>query len=75
MTTPRLFGTPSNAQRAAKAARALEAYGLDDDPMAAVTDLLCDVRLYCDVRRIAFADQDRAAVAHYLYELPNRRES
>lgn len=72
MTT--VFG-PTNAQRAAKAARALAAYGLDDDPFTAITELLCDMRHYCDARRIAFADQDRAAVAHYLYELPARRKA
>jgi hypothetical protein len=69
-----MFGNRSNAERAARAARALKDYGLNDDPFAAITDLLTDVRHFCDSRRIGFANQDRLANDHFLYERTPRKE-
>lgn len=38
----------------------------------AVADMLTDLRHYCDAAGIDFADQDRAARAHYVAELAER---
>ena len=63
-----MFGNPSSTERAARAARVLKDYGLAADPMDAITNLLCDVRHFCESRRIGFEHQDMRANEHFLYE-------
>lgn len=61
----------ANRQRAARAKLALSDY-IDEDPNAEpsqfVTDLLCDLRHYCDAMRIDFADCDSMGDMHYSEE-------
>ncbi len=40
-----------------------------DDEVDAVTDLLANIRHYCDVNDIDFATCDRRAYAHYTEEI------
>ncbi len=47
----------------------------DADPGAAVTDVLADVRHFCDRHGLCFGDLDRAAYGHYLEELRGRTSS
>jgi hypothetical protein len=63
-----MFGNLSSTERAARAARVLKDYGLSADPMDAITNLLCDVRHFCESSRIGFEHQDMRANEHFLYE-------
>jgi len=45
----------------------------DADPGAAVTDVLADLRKFCDQHGLCFGDLDRTAYQHYLAELEEKR--
>ena len=44
-----------------------------DDPGTAVTDLLADIRHYCDAHALAFHECDRRAYQHYSEEKGDER--
>jgi hypothetical protein len=60
-----------NRERAARAAFALKSAGYEfpDDPKAALTDILCDLRHYADRYDLDLGDCDRIGHDHYLAEL------
>ena len=59
--------------RAVRARRVLvEGYGeiaVIHDPVYAVKNLLCDLRLFCDERRLRFSEVDDNAYEQYLQEV------
>ena len=65
----------TNLARAKRALSALvDHFEYDSaDPAATVTDLLADVRHFCDWFGLAFGDLDRVAHSHYLEELHEER--
>ena len=46
----------------------LDAHGTMESPSEFMTDLLTDIRHYCDARGVDFAACDRAAYGHYINE-------
>jgi hypothetical protein len=60
-----------NRERAARVTFALKVagYEVDDDPKAALTDALCDLRHFADRHALDLGDCDRIGHDHYLCEL------
>ena len=52
----------------------LDAHGNMVSPAEFMTDLLTDIRHYCDARGVDFAACDRAAYSHYVNERPDGRQ-
>jgi len=65
----------TNLARARRALSALvDHFEFDScDPAATVTDLLADVRHFCDWYGLAHGNLDRVAHSHYLEELTEER--
>lgn len=58
-----------NNRMVKRATKALHEYAeCDCDKEANVTDLLTDLRHYCDEHGIDYAEQDKRAYAHYVAE-------
>jgi hypothetical protein len=58
----------TNADRAERCRRTLEAYNDEYDLFANVIDLLADLRHWCDAQERDYAEFDRIAYLHYLAE-------
>lgn len=59
----------ANRTRVKNAGDALKGYQrIEPDKEANLTDLLTDLRHYCDSQGLDFADADRRAYQHYLEE-------
>ena len=68
----------TNSDRARRAARALKAYrscvgDADTTPEEDVTDLLCDLRHYCDAEDLDLAALDRIGHSLYRHECAEER--
>ena len=59
----------TNLTRAQQAKRALTYYLGHPDKAAAVCDLLCDLRHYCDANELDFGALDHLAHGNYIAEL------
>lgn len=59
---------PSHDERAARFGRMLDSHGTGDNTEESVTDLLADLRHFCDRWHLDFAALDRQAYRHYTVE-------
>jgi hypothetical protein len=63
-----------NRNRAFRVNQLLRDYGTDNTDKGCLTDLLTDVRHWCDRHGHSYAELDRLAYQHYLAELHEERQ-
>jgi len=65
---------PTNASRVRKIEIIFKAFYNGNDPESDVTDILADVRHYCNKQSLCFGDLDSRSHHHYLEEVAEEKE-